>query len=92
MADVDIDPFRGHDRTESRPEENIPLDLVTPGVRSIWEPKCEEDTSFRGESQRTNLIKDYVKIYMKSYPKKLVKSQNHFTTITLNLKVGNYTT
>ena len=39
MADVDIDPFGEH---ESRPEEptdeHIPLDLVTLGRSSTWEP------------------------------------------------------
>ena len=61
MADVDIDPSGEH---ESRPEEPtdeyIPLDLVTPG-RSTWEPTREQETSFGGESQRTKLMKDYVK-------------------------------
>ena len=62
MADVDIDPFGEH---ESRPEEptdeHIPLDLVTPG-RSTWEPdRGEQETSFGGESQRTKLMKDYVR-------------------------------
>ena len=62
MADIEIDPFGEH---ESRPEEptdeHIPLDLVTPG-RSTWEPECEQETSFGGrESQRTKLMKDYVK-------------------------------
>ena len=61
MADVDINPFGEH---ESRPEEptdkHIPLDLVTPG-RSTWELECEQETSFGGESQRTKLMKDYVK-------------------------------
>ena len=61
MADVDTDPFGEH---ESRPEEpideHIPLDLVTPG-RSTWEPTCEQETLFGGESQRTKLMKDYVK-------------------------------
>ena len=60
MADVDIDPFGG---PESRPEEpmdeHIPLDPVTPG-RSTWEPdQGEQEMSFRGESQRTKLMKDY---------------------------------
>ena len=47
MADVDIDPFREH---ESRPEEptdeNIPLDLVTPGREGVqtWELECEQET------------------------------------------------
>ena len=30
MADIDIDPFGEHDRTESRPDESIPLPPVTP--------------------------------------------------------------
>ena len=63
MADVDIDPSEEH---ESRPEEptdkHIPLDLVTPGRASTWEPEREQETSFGGrESQRTKLMKDYVK-------------------------------
>ena len=97
MADIDIDPFGEH---ESRPEEtgeNIPLDLVTPGRSSTWEPD-------RGESQRTKLIhleenlkelnsgKIMLKIYIKSYQKTLVKPQNYFAMIILNSKAGNYTT
>ena len=63
MGDIDIDPFGEH---ESRPEEptdeSIPLDLVIPGRSSTWEPdQGEQETSFRGESQRTKLMKDYVK-------------------------------
>ena len=63
MADIDIDPFGEH---ESRPEEptdeHIPLDPVTPGRSSTWEPdRGEQETSFEGESQRTKLMKDYVK-------------------------------
>ena len=59
---ADIDPFGEH---ESRPEdsmdEHIPLDPVTPG-RSTWEPdRGEQKTSFGGESQRTKLMKDYVR-------------------------------
>ena len=53
MADIHINPFGEHDRTESRTEEptdeHIPLDPVTPG-RSTWEPdRGEQETSFRGE-------------------------------------------
>ena len=62
MVDIDINPFGEH---ESRPEEpadeHIPLDPVTPG-RSTWEPdQGEQETSFGGESQRTKLMKDYVR-------------------------------
>ena len=59
MADIDIDPFGEH---ESRPDEptgkNIPL---TPVGGSTWEPERDQETSFRGESHRTKLMKDYVK-------------------------------
>ena len=63
MANVDIDPFGEH---ESRPEEptdeHIPLDPVTPGGSSTWEPdQGEQETSFGGESQRTKPMKDYVR-------------------------------
>ena len=68
MADIDIDPFGEHDKTEEPTDEHIPLDLcsgasgppVTPG-RSTWEPMREQETSFGGESKRTKLMKDYVK-------------------------------
>ena len=61
MADIDIDPFGEH---ESRPEEptdeNIPLTPV--GGGSTWEPeRGEQETSFGEESQRTKLMKHYVK-------------------------------
>ena len=67
MAVVEIDPFGEH---ESRPDdntetgENIPFTSVGGGRRrsSTWEPdQGEQQTSFRGESQRTKLMKDYVR-------------------------------
>ena len=63
MADVDIDPFGEHElRTEEPTDECIPLDPVTPGRSSTWEPdRGEQETSFGGESQRTKLMKDYVR-------------------------------
>ena len=60
MADVDIDPFGEHkSRPEEPTDEHIPLDPVTPGRSSTWEP--EQESSFGGESQRTKLMKDYVR-------------------------------
>ena len=63
MADVDIDPFGEHEsRTEEPTDEHIPLDPITPvGGRSTWAPEREQETSFGGESQRTKLMKDYVR-------------------------------
>ena len=64
MADVDIDPFGEHksradDNTETG--ENIPFTPVG-GGRSTWEPeRGEQETSFGRESQRTKLMKDYVR-------------------------------
>ena len=70
----DIDPFGEHKRTESRTDEtgeNIPIRPVTPGGRSTWEPTCEQEMSFRGrESQRTRLMKDYVKDLYKKLSEK----------------------
>ena len=93
MADIDIDPFGEHEsRTEEPIDENISLNPVTPG-RSTWEPdRGEQETSFRGESQRTKLMKDYVRDLYKKLSETLVKPQNYFTMIILNSKVGNYTT
>ena len=62
MADIDIDPFAEHEsRSEEPTDENIPLELVTPRRSSTWEPTHEQETSFGEESQRTKLMKDYVK-------------------------------
>ena len=62
MADVDINPFGEHEsRTDEPTDEHIPLDPVTPG-RSTWvQDRGEQETSFGGESQRTKLMKDYVR-------------------------------
>ena len=72
MADIDINPFGGHD---SRPDEptgaNIPL---APGGGSTWEPEHEQETSFGGESQRTRLMKEHVKgLYQKLSESKRIK-------------------
>ena len=62
MADVDIDPFGEHEsRTDEPTDEHIPLDPVTQGRSSTWESEHEQETSFGGESQRTKLMKDYVR-------------------------------
>ena len=79
MADVDIDPFGEHDRTESRTDEtgkNIPF---TPVGGSTWEPdRGEQETSFRGESQRTTLMKDYVKDLYKKLSENVSETPEEF--------------
>ena len=62
MADVDIDNFGEHEsRTYEPTDEHMSLTPVG-GERSTWEPdRGEQEPSFRGESQRTKLMKDYIK-------------------------------
>ena len=88
MADIDIDPFGEHDMAESRPDENIPLDPFTPGGRSTWEPTHEQETSFGGESQRTSLMKDYVKDLYKKLSKKIGEIPEPFHYDYFKLKGG----
>ena len=91
MADVDIDPFGEH---ESRPEEPtdecIPLDPVTPvgGGGSTWEPIREQETSFGGESQRTKLMKDYVRDLYKKLSEKIGETPELFQYNYFKLKGG----
>ena len=86
MADIDIDPFGEH---ESRPEEpmgeNIPL---TPEGGSTWEPEREQETSFRGESQRTRLLKYYVKALYKKLSECLGETSEAFHFDDFDLRDG----
>ena len=81
MAGVDIDPFG---ENESRPEEpmdeHIPLDPVTPEGGSTWEPeRGEQETSSGGrESQRTKLMKDYVKDLYKKISENIGETPEEF--------------
>ena len=61
MADIDIDPFGEH---ESRPEDQPTNIFLLPQLEEdqLGSPEREQETSFGGrESQRTKLMKDYVK-------------------------------
>ena len=81
MADVDIDPFGEHesrhdDNTET--SENIPCTPVG-GGRSTWKPeRGEQETSFRGESQRTKLMKDYVRDLYKKLTENICETPELF--------------
>ena len=90
MADIDIDPFGEHEsRTEEPTDEHIPLDLVSPGRSSTWEPdQGEQETSFRGESQRTKLMKDYVKDLYKKLSENVGETPELFHYGYFKLKVG----
>ena len=69
MADVDIDPFGEHESSPEEPMgESIPL---TPVGGSTWEPEHVQETSFREESKRTKLMKDYIKDLYKKLSEKI---------------------
>ena len=80
MADVDIDLFGEHkSRPEEPTDEHIPLDLVTPGRSSTWQPdRGEQETSFGGESQRTKLMKDYVRDLCKRLSENIGETPEEF--------------
>ena len=71
------DAFYLGSRPEEPTNEHIPLDLVTPGG-STWEPTREQETSFGGESQRTKLMKDYVKDLYKKLPENIGETPEEF--------------
>ena len=89
MADIDIDPFGEHElRPEEPTDEHIPLDLVTPG-RSTWEPTREQETSFGGrESQRTKLMKDYIKDLYKKLLENIGETPEEFHYDYFKLRDG----
>ena len=79
LADINIDAFGEHNKTEEPTDENIPSDPVTPGREGVqtwdpsgvlgtagpWKPTCEQETSFGGRSRTSVLHKEYLagKIY-----------------------------
>ena len=90
MADVDIDPFGEHESRNDEPtDEHVPLDPVTPGRSSTWEPdRGEQETSFGGESQRTKLMKDYVRDLYKKISENVGETPELFHYDYFKLKGG----
>ena len=86
MADVDINLFGDHEpRPEEPTGENIP---ITPVRGSTWAPKREQETSFRGESQRNRLMKDYVKDLYKKLSENIGETSEPFHFDYFKLKDG----
>ena len=95
MADVDIDPFGEHDKTESRPDEPTGENIhLTPVGGSTWEPEREQETSFGGKSQRIRMTEERVKGFIISYLKAKIwlESQKNLTLIISTSEIGNCTT
>ena len=93
MADIDIDPFGEHEsRTDDNTDtcENIPFTPVGRGGRSsTWKPdRGEQETSFGGESQRTKLMKDYVRDLYKRLSENVGETPELFHTDYFKLEDG----
>ena len=65
MADIDIDPFGNHNKTNNHPDEptgeNIPLSPGGLGGGSTWELEPEKETSFGGISLRMKVLREHLK-------------------------------
>ena len=59
MADIDINPFGYHDKTDAQPDETGKTISLNPGGvmggGATLEPEHEHETSFRGKTPRTRL-------------------------------------
>ena len=90
MADVDINLLGEHEsRTDDHTErgENIPFTPV--GGGSTWGPdRGEQETSFGGESQRTILMKDYVKDLYKKILENIGETPEEFPYDYFKLENG----
>ena len=88
MADIDIDPFGEHESKTDETVENIPFTSV--GGGSTWEPeRSEQETSFGGrESQRTKLMKNYVRDLYKKMSENVGETPKKFHYDYFKLKDG----
>ena len=46
MADVDIDPFGEHGKTDEQSDTGKTIPFTPGGVIKCWEPCCEQETLF----------------------------------------------
>ena len=61
MVDVDIEPFGEHDKTDSQPNETDEIISFTPGGVTEGGSTPEQETSFRGTSQKTEVLTEHIK-------------------------------
>ena len=59
MANVDIDPFGEHDKTDKHPDEMISFNLMGSQTGSSQEPMSEISLG-SGKTQRTRLMESHV--------------------------------
>ena len=74
---------------DAEPGPNLPETQGVPGPASPWEPeRGKQGTSFRGESQRSKLMKDYVKDLYKKISENIGETPELFHYDYFKLKGG----
>ena len=89
MADIDIDPFGEH---ESRPEEPTDETFLSLQLEEDQHGNQRMTKKHHLESQRTKLMKDYVKDLYKRISENDGEPQKNFTMIISNSKMESCTT
>ena len=88
MADVGIDPFGEHNKTDLHPDdtgESIPL--VNPGGESTFEPEHGQETSFGGgKTQEKGSPILMLTVCTRSYLSIIAEPWMQPVTITLDMK------
>ena len=88
MADVDIDPFRDHDKTESRMNHFLSFQKEDQlGNQSMNKKHYSEEKVKELELKKTSL-----KNCMKKYLKSMQKIQKYFISMISTSEMGNCTT
>ena len=90
MVDVDINPFGEHElRTDEPTDEDIPLDLVYPRKIINLGTRLRRARNFiQKESQRTKLMKDYVRDLYKKLSENIGETSEEFHYNYLKLENG----
>ena len=94
MADVDINPFGDHNKTDAQPDESgETIPLIPGGVRggATWESECKRETLFGGKLKELDSRKHRFKGCIESYLKAYAKSQKHSISAISNSEMGNCT-
>ena len=64
MANIDINAFGKHDKTDAQPDTDEKIPFTPGGViqgKSSWKPECEQGISFGGgKTQSTRLKESFV--------------------------------
>ena len=80
MAEVDINPFDDHDKTDAQSDQTSETIPLTPGGLggSTWEPGHKQGTSFETEIQRIRLVREDVeRMYKKLSERYKLPKERH---------------